>query len=46
MTGAKAEGSDISEAVPVEDVAPETQGAAGGVPEPVEEAVGEATATT
>jgi hypothetical protein len=45
-TGAEAEGSDIPAAVPVEDVTPETQGAAGGAPEPVEVAVGEATATT
>jgi hypothetical protein len=45
-TGAEAEGSDIPTAVPVEDVAPETQGAAGGAPEPVEEAVKEAAATT
>jgi hypothetical protein len=46
MTGAEAEGSDIPSAVPVEDVTPETQGAAGGVPEPMEVAVGEAAATT
>jgi hypothetical protein len=30
-TGAEAEGSDIPSAVPVEDVTPEAQGAAGGV---------------
>jgi hypothetical protein len=46
MTGAKARGSDIPSAVPVEDVTLETQGAAGGAPEPVEVTVGEATATT
>jgi hypothetical protein len=45
-TGAEAEGSDIPAAVPVEDVTPETQGAAGGAPEPIEVAVGEAAATT
>jgi hypothetical protein len=46
MTGAEAEGSDIPSAVPVEDVTPETQGAAGKAPEPMEVAVGEAAATT
>jgi hypothetical protein len=46
MTGAEAEGSDIPSVVPVEDVTPETQGAAGGAPEPVEVVVGEAAATT
>jgi hypothetical protein len=46
MTGAEAEGSDIPEAVPVDDVAPETQGAARGAPKPVEVTVGEAAATT
>jgi hypothetical protein len=46
MTGAEAEGSDIPAAVPVEDVTPATQGAAGGAPEPMEVAVGEAAATT
>jgi hypothetical protein len=45
-TGAEAEGSDIPSAVPVEDVTPETQGDAGGAPEPMEVAVGEAAATT
>jgi hypothetical protein len=45
MTGAEAEGSDIQAAVPVEDVAPETQGATGGAPGPVEESVEEAAAT-
>jgi hypothetical protein len=44
-TGAEAEGSDIPSAVPVEDVAPETQEAAVEAPEPMEVAVGEATAT-
>jgi hypothetical protein len=45
MTGAEAGGSDIPATVPVEDVAPETQGVAGGAPEPVEEVVEEAAAT-
>jgi hypothetical protein len=45
MTGAEAEESDIPAGVPVENVAPETQGAAGGAPGPVEEAVEEAAAT-
>jgi hypothetical protein len=46
MTGAEVEGSDIPSAVPVEDVTPETQEAAGRAPEPMEVAVGEAAATT
>jgi hypothetical protein len=46
MTGVEAEGSDIPSAVPVEDVMPETQGAVGGAPEPIEVAVREAAATT
>jgi hypothetical protein len=46
MTSAEAEGSDIPSAVPVEYVTPETQGAAGGAPEPVEMTVGEAATTT
>jgi hypothetical protein len=46
MTGVEAEGSDIPSAVPVEDVMPETQGAVGGAPEPMEVAVREAAATT
>jgi hypothetical protein len=45
-TGAGAEGSDILAGVPVEVVAPETQGGAEGAPGPVEEAVEEAAATT
>jgi hypothetical protein len=45
MTGAEVEGSDIPAGVPIEDVAPETQRAAGGAPRPVEETVEEATAT-
>jgi hypothetical protein len=45
MTGAEAEGSDIPEAVPVDDVAPETQGATGEAPKPVEVTVGEAATT-
>jgi hypothetical protein len=44
--GAEAEGNDIPSAVPVEDVAPETQDAAEGAPEPMEVAAGEAAATT
>jgi hypothetical protein len=45
-TGAEAEGSDIPSAVPVEDVAPETQEAAGEAPEPMEVAAREAATTT
>jgi hypothetical protein len=45
-TGAEAEGSDIPSAVPVEDVAPETQEAAGGAPELMEVTLGEAAAMT
>jgi hypothetical protein len=41
LTGAEAEGSAIPEAVPVENLAPETQGATGGAPEPMEVAVEE-----
>jgi hypothetical protein len=44
LTGVEAEGSTIPEAVPVEGLAPETQGAAGGAPEPMEVAGGEAPA--
>jgi hypothetical protein len=44
LTDAKAEGSTIPEAVPVEGLAPETQGAAEGAPEPMEVAGGEAPA--
>jgi hypothetical protein len=44
-TGAEAEGSNIPSAVPVEDVAPETQEAAGGASEPMVVTVGEAAAT-
>jgi hypothetical protein len=46
LTGAESEGSDILSAVPVEDVTPETQEAAGRAPELMEVAVGEAAATT
>jgi hypothetical protein len=46
MTGAEAEGSDIPSAMLVEYETPGTQGAAGGAPEPMEAAVGEAVATT
>jgi hypothetical protein len=42
LTGAEAEGSTILEAVPIENQAPETQGAAGGAPKPMEVAGGEA----
>jgi hypothetical protein len=44
LTGAEAEGSAIPEAVPVESQALKTQGAAGGAPEPMEVAGGEAPA--
>jgi hypothetical protein len=44
-TGAEAKGNAIPSAVPVEDVTPETQGAAGRAPEPMEVAIGEAAAT-
>jgi hypothetical protein len=45
-TGVEAEGSEISSAVPVEDVAPGTQEATVEAPEPMEVAAGEAAATT
>jgi hypothetical protein len=45
-TGAEAERSDIPSAVPVEDVAPETQEAVVEASEPMEVAAGEAAATT
>jgi hypothetical protein len=44
LTGAEAEGSTIPEVVPIEGLAPETQGGAGGSPEPMEVASGEAPA--
>jgi hypothetical protein len=44
LTGAEAEGSTIPEAVPVEALAPETQGAAGAAPELAEVASGGAPA--
>jgi hypothetical protein len=44
LTGAEAEGSTIPVAVPVEGQAPDTQGAAGGAPELMEVASGEAPA--
>jgi hypothetical protein len=44
LTGAEAEESTIPEAVPVEALAPETQGAAGAAPEPAEVASGGAPA--
>jgi hypothetical protein len=46
LTCAEAEGSDIPAAVPMENLAPETQEAAGGAPEPMEMAAGGAAATT
>jgi hypothetical protein len=45
-TGAEDEGRDIPSAVPMEDVAPETQEAAVDASEPMEVTVGEAAATT
>jgi hypothetical protein len=45
LTGAEAEGSAIPSAVPVEDLAPDTQGAAEEAPEPMEVVVEEAAAT-
>jgi hypothetical protein len=45
-TGAEAEGNDIPSAVPVEDVAPGTQEAAGEAPETMEVAAGETAAVT
>jgi hypothetical protein len=46
LIGAEAEGSDIPSAVPVEDVAPETQEAAVEASEPMEVTAGEAATTT
>jgi hypothetical protein len=46
LTGAKAEGSDIPVAVPMENLTPETQEATGGAPEPMEVAAGGAAVTT
>jgi hypothetical protein len=45
-TGAEARGNEIPSAVPVENLTPETQEAAGGAPEPMEMATGGAAATT
>jgi hypothetical protein len=45
LTGIEAERSAIPSVVPVEDLAPKTQGAAEGAPEPMEVAVEEAAAT-
>jgi hypothetical protein len=45
-TGAEAGGNEIPSVVPVEKLTPETQEAAGGAPEPMEVAAGEAAATT
>jgi hypothetical protein len=44
MTGAEAEGSAVPSAVPVVDLVPESQGAAGAAHEPTEVASGEAPA--
>jgi hypothetical protein len=46
LTGVEAEGSEIPSAVPVEDVAPGPQEAAGEAPEPMEVAAGEAATVT
>jgi hypothetical protein len=46
LTGAEAERSDIPAAVPVENLIPETQEAAGGAPESMEVAAREAAVTT
>jgi hypothetical protein len=46
LTGAEAEGSDIPAAVPMENLAPEVQEAAGGALELMEVAAGGAAATT
>jgi hypothetical protein len=46
LTGAEAEGSDIPAAVPMENLTPETQEAAGGAPELMEVAAREAAAMT
>jgi hypothetical protein len=45
-TGVEDEGSEITSAVPIGDVAPETQEAAVEAPEPMEVAAGEAATTT
>jgi hypothetical protein len=45
-TGAEAEGNEIPSAVPMEDVAPETQEAAVEASEPMEVAAGEVAVTT
>jgi hypothetical protein len=46
LTGAEAEGSDIPAAVPMENLTPGTQKAAGGAPEPMEVTAGGAAAAT
>jgi hypothetical protein len=46
LTGAEAEGNDIPAAVPMENLTPEAQEAAGGAPELMEVAAGEAATTT
>jgi hypothetical protein len=45
LTGAEAGRNEIPSAVPVENLTPETREAAGGAPEPMEMAAGEAAAT-
>jgi hypothetical protein len=46
LTGAEVEGSDIPAAVPMENLTSETREAAGGAPELMEVAAGEAAAMT
>jgi hypothetical protein len=46
LIGAEAEGDDIPAAVPMENLTPETQEAAGGAPEPMEMAAGGAATAT
>jgi hypothetical protein len=45
-TGAEVGGNEIPSVVPVENLTPETREVAGGAPEPMEMAAGEAAATT
>jgi hypothetical protein len=46
LTGTEVNGSDIPVAVPMENLTPETQGATGEAPDPMEVAAGGAAATT
>jgi hypothetical protein len=46
LTGAEVEGSDIPAAVPMQNLTPQVQEAAGGAPELMEVAVGEAATAT